>query len=74
MYNGERNDMATVLIYYIPPSISPRANKRKGEEEGGTTMGCKRQSLTQKKKITQGTEGIFSQFLHIIAQLDRNIN
>lgn len=70
MNKGIRYD--TVTIIYL--SALPTANERKGGEEGGRIMGCKRQSLTQEKNITQRTEGIFSQFLHIIAELDRNIN
>lgn len=33
MKKGKRNDMVTILIYYINVSVEPTANKREGVEE-----------------------------------------
>lgn len=56
------------------PVSHPQLTKREKEEGGRENYGLQKTKPNLEKNITQGTEGIFSPFLHIIAQLARNIN
>lgn len=60
----------SLMIYYIHVSISQKKKSWGGRENHE----LQKTKPNLGKNITQGTEGIFSQFLHIIAQLDRSIN
>lgn len=64
--------MVTTLIYYINSVFYPQLEEEKGG--GWEDHGLQKTKPNLEKDITQGTEGIFSQFLHIIAQLDWTIN